>query len=957
MAKYLALQDGRVIEVVLPEGGPAGPEGPPGADGEDGATGAPGRGILTIERTSGTGAPGTVDTYTITYTDLTTSTFTVRNGADGTGGGSGSSLADSWQGQWMSDAPYVAGDVVHHEGSSWFALAPSTGVEPGIAGSDATWDPLALAGEFIDNYLGGWSSATQYLVGDMVTYQGTTFLARTEPLPIGVPPAFGGGDGWRVVARGAKLDTTFSGQWIDNIPYDAGSLVTHNGATWLATVEADPSIEPVEGEIQTVTQDFNVGSGTYTPPTGWRLRSLTSQTVSASYVSQGVRLAGNYPMLLIDPDVSAHGSWTLETKVTVAEGLYNCRLVLFSNGNNGSAVYWELGGFSLNRVVGASTQTVGSPPTRDIRSGDIMRAEYDAQTGQVDLKLIQPASPTTGPQLVIAEGVYNVPAGVAENNRSRGIMRYENSTTVTNVFDYVTTTIVTPTSPPWTLFSSKGDKGEKGDFLSDFRGAWDADVTYTAGDIVQRGGFLYVAVEPSLGASPYETTIYEDNFDSYPENYSGSALATDSGWSFFDIDSSNGSIAGHFARIEGGVHYVRPPLDSNTVAYNWLTPKLVPNRYWKFRYRPKPGFDSQYLRIQLAGSTRYGVFLVPAGGYFFYDVSVSSGDQATYSGYPAYVLQGGDLVEVDQINWVISVTITSEAGEVVWGPHSVTVVNDFRDTYSTNNRVGFHYNTTLPDGDHGMWGFDDFYYEFLDEDIKWSPILSLSGGRGLPGAVGPRGPQGTQGIQGIQGIQGVTGTVGNRYKGPWSAGAAYLAQDLVTHAGSLWLAVDGSTGQAPFDGSAYWTVMASKGDPGATGAPGAPGADGTGVQTRATATYVTNSLADSSTETGLMTFGQSKGWRLLRIEASHAARIRIYSSVAQRVADAARPLGTDPEGDHGLLFEFVTTAELLEAVLSPMVDGAIFDNSLNLGEFPISVTNRSGSSTPVTTTLTYVRTE
>jgi len=47
-----------------------------------------GRGIVSIERTAGNGAAGTTDTYTITYTDAITSTFTVYNGANGTGGGS-----------------------------------------------------------------------------------------------------------------------------------------------------------------------------------------------------------------------------------------------------------------------------------------------------------------------------------------------------------------------------------------------------------------------------------------------------------------------------------------------------------------------------------------------------------------------------------------------------------------------------------------------------------------------------------------------------------------------------------------------------------------------------------------------------------------------------------------------------------------------------------------------------
>jgi hypothetical protein len=58
-----------------------GEKGDPGEDGTDG------RGIVSVTRTSGTGAPGTTDTYTITYSDYTTSTFQVYNGADGEGVG------------------------------------------------------------------------------------------------------------------------------------------------------------------------------------------------------------------------------------------------------------------------------------------------------------------------------------------------------------------------------------------------------------------------------------------------------------------------------------------------------------------------------------------------------------------------------------------------------------------------------------------------------------------------------------------------------------------------------------------------------------------------------------------------------------------------------------------------------------------------------------------------------
>ena len=46
-----------------------------------------GSSIESIERTSGTGAPGTTDTYTVTLTNGNTTTFQVYNGKDGSGSG------------------------------------------------------------------------------------------------------------------------------------------------------------------------------------------------------------------------------------------------------------------------------------------------------------------------------------------------------------------------------------------------------------------------------------------------------------------------------------------------------------------------------------------------------------------------------------------------------------------------------------------------------------------------------------------------------------------------------------------------------------------------------------------------------------------------------------------------------------------------------------------------------
>ncbi len=85
---YLVL---RPVQGVTPEDGQdymlLTARGTDGADGSPGEDGAPGSSIASIERTGGTGAPGEVDTYTITLTDGSTSTFQVRNGADGEGAG------------------------------------------------------------------------------------------------------------------------------------------------------------------------------------------------------------------------------------------------------------------------------------------------------------------------------------------------------------------------------------------------------------------------------------------------------------------------------------------------------------------------------------------------------------------------------------------------------------------------------------------------------------------------------------------------------------------------------------------------------------------------------------------------------------------------------------------------------------------------------------------------------
>ena len=125
-----------------------------------------------------------------------------------------------------------------------------------------------------------------------------------------------------------------------------------------------------------------------------------------------------------------------------------------------------------------------------------------------------------------------------------------------------------------------------------------------------------------------------------------------------------------------------------------------------------------------------------------------------------------------------------------------------------------------------------------------------------------------------------------------------------------------------------------------------------GGGTRDEEEFTTGSLADGAYEEDVLAWHPSV--RLYKIETDIPARVRVYASTAHRDADADRPVGTKPTGDHGRLFEFVTIPTDLVWTLSPIVD---MSSDVDDGQYGITVTNMSGSTDTVTVTFYYVRTE
>lgn len=126
-----------------------------------------------------------------------------------------------------------------------------------------------------------------------------------------------------------------------------------------------------------------------------------------------------------------------------------------------------------------------------------------------------------------------------------------------------------------------------------------------------------------------------------------------------------------------------------------------------------------------------------------------------------------------------------------------------------------------------------------------------------------------------------------------------------------------------------------------------PSGGGSGI--RENVTFTSGSIVANASASGTVSI--SSRYQLLQITTSHPCRVRLYTSTAKRDADLTRSIGTDPTGNHGLIFEFISTADLLNADLSPVVDGFA-----DTAAIPYSITNLSGATQTITVTLNHVKT-
>lgn len=130
--------------------------------------------------------------------------------------------------------------------------------------------------------------------------------------------------------------------------------------------------------------------------------------------------------------------------------------------------------------------------------------------------------------------------------------------------------------------------------------------------------------------------------------------------------------------------------------------------------------------------------------------------------------------------------------------------------------------------------------------LAWAVLAAqgAAGAQGPAGVAGAPGVAGPQGLQGAPGVAGAPGAIGMNYRGTWSSGVSYQANDAASFAGSTYLALASSSAAEPDLSPSAWAVLAEKGSAGPTGPAGAAATVGIGTVTTGAAgsqASVTNS--------------------------------------------------------------------------------------------------------------------
>lgn len=148
-----------------------------------------------------------------------------------------SRLRYRWRGTWETSTSYIKDDIVEYAGSSWYCVRAHTSDNfldeqefldtPSATSFSPAWIKMTDGKKF----MGQWTAATAYIVGDLVAAGGTIYLCTVDHLASAqfVTDIAN----WAVYAIGSN----FRQDWTQNTRYRVGDIVKYNGITYQCILE------------------------------------------------------------------------------------------------------------------------------------------------------------------------------------------------------------------------------------------------------------------------------------------------------------------------------------------------------------------------------------------------------------------------------------------------------------------------------------------------------------------------------------------------------------------------------------------------------------------------------------------------------------------------------------------------------------------------------------------------
>lgn len=129
-----------------------------------------------------------------------------------------------WRGAWASGTPYAYRDVVSYNGSMYVAKADVTSAT-GPVNDTVNWDVAAKG----FNYRGQWAAGSAYRINDVVYSGGSLFIAITNHTSVALADPMVSTANWARITQGY----TEKGTWASGSVYRVYDVVEYNGSVWL----------------------------------------------------------------------------------------------------------------------------------------------------------------------------------------------------------------------------------------------------------------------------------------------------------------------------------------------------------------------------------------------------------------------------------------------------------------------------------------------------------------------------------------------------------------------------------------------------------------------------------------------------------------------------------------------------------------------------------------------------